>query len=90
MHCEGKCYLSLQLKKIESDYQHSKAPFNPKHLKAAEFLLFVEHLVPNSMELIVSNESALKGGIYSGNYHPSYLSFCFRPPNCFSISTLTA
>lgn len=33
MKCNGKCYLSLQLKKIESDYHKEKdkpAPFQPK------------------------------------------------------------
>lgn len=44
MHCEGKCYLSLQLKKIEQDYQKSKLPFNPKGSKQAYPLLFVENI----------------------------------------------
>ncbi len=90
MHCNGKCYLSLQLKKIESDYHESKTPFNPKNIKSTEFLLFVEEFVPNSMNLGVSTESASEGGIYRGNSPQFYISTCFRPPNCFSNSALAA
>lgn len=90
MHCEGKCYLSLQLKKIESDYHESKAPFNPKNMKSTEFLLFVENFVSNSLDLSIPTESASKGGIYRGNSAQFYVSTCFRPPNCFSNSALAA
>ncbi len=48
MKCNGKCYLSLQLKKIESDYHKEKdkpAPFQPKdsdvfHLTTLESFVF--------------------------------------------------
>lgn len=90
MHCNGKCYLSLQLKKIESDYEQSKAPFNPKNLKSTEILLFVENLSSNSFDIHLYDEEAFKGGIYQENSDQSYIRLCFRPPNCSSIYTLAA
>ena len=90
MNCNGKCYLSLQLKKIESDYEQSKAPFNPKNLKATELLLFVENFISKPLEIYRFTTQISKGGIYQESTNQLYLSSCFHPPNCFSISTLTA
>ena len=90
MHCNGKCYLSEQLKKIESDYEQSKAPFNPKHLKATELLLFVENFVSNPFEIHHFSTETTQGGIYQESSNQVYINSCFHPPNCFSIPTLTA
>lgn len=90
MHCNGKCYLSQQLKKIEADYEQSKAPFNPKNLKATEVLLFIENFVSNPIEIQHFKKQTSKGGIYKESTNQLYLSPCFHPPNSFSSSALTA
>jgi hypothetical protein len=90
MHCNGQCYLSKQLKKIESDYQESKAPFNPKHIKSAEFLLYIENLPAIGAEFSFVADSSFKGGIYRHSLKQQYPASCFKPP-CFSSDiTLTA
>ncbi|MNJ86572.1 hypothetical protein D3C87_40750 [compost metagenome] len=90
MHCNGKCYLSKQLKKIEADYEESKAPFNPKNMKAVEFLLFVEKLTPAAFEFAGADQSAFMGGIYiePAKYH--FSNSIFHPPISFPVNTLTA
>lgn len=90
MHCNGKCYLSVQLKKIESDYEQSKAPFNPKNLKATELVLFVENYISHPLEIKRFKKQTTKGGIYKESINQLYLSECFHPPIRFSNSTLTA
>lgn len=90
MRCNGKCYLSVQLKKIESEYEQSKAPFNPKHLKATELLLFLENFISKPLEIYRHTSQTNPGGIYQESITQLYISSCFHPPNCFSISTLTA
>lgn len=90
MHCNGKCYLSQQLKKIETDYQESKAPFNPKNMKAVEFLLFVEKLAGTDFELVTSGQPALKGGIYTESANSLFSNSIFHPPISFPVNTLTA
>lgn len=90
MHCNGQCYLSKQLKKIESDYRESKLPFNPKNVKSTEFLLFIEQLTPDYLELLTTKSAEVRGGIYQGYSNQQYLASCFKPP-CFSnYNTLTA
>lgn len=90
MHCNGKCYLSKQLKQIEADYEESKAPFNPKNMKAVEFLLFVEKLVPAAFEMTAPDQPAFKGGIYSGSAKFHFSNSIFHPPISFPVNTLTA
>src|SRR4051794_15278029 len=90
MHCNGKCYLSQQLKKIEADYEESKAPFNPKNMKAVEFLLFVEKLVPAAFELTAPEQRAFKGGMYFESPKHPFSNSIFHPPISFPVNTLTA
>ena len=90
MHCNGKCYLSKQLKKIEADYEESKAPFNPKNMKAVEFLLFVEKMTLAAFEYSAAEQPAFKGGIYIEPAKHHFSNSIFHPPICFSINTLTA
>lgn len=40
MHCEGKCYLSIQLKALANEYQNSKLPFPPVNGKPLDVLLW--------------------------------------------------
>lgn len=90
MHCNGQCYLSKQLKKIESDYQASKVPLNPKNIKSAEFLLYMENFPAIGAEFSSVADSSFKGGIYPDYLNQQYFTFCFKPP-CFSFDTaLTA
>ncbi|WP_300664912.1 hypothetical protein [Fluviicola sp.] len=90
MHCNGQCYLSKQLKQIEQDYEESKAPFNPKHVKSTEFLLFFEHLSLNAVHGNSSVIPAKKGGIYRIHYEQSFTSNFFHPPNYFSGDFVSA
>lgn len=90
MHCNGQCYLSKQLKQIEQDYEESKAPFNPKHVKSTEFLLFFEYL---SFGVISGHSSAIqaeKGGVYRIHYKRDFSSNCFHPPASFSGNSISA
>ncbi len=90
MHCNGQCYLSKQLKKIESDYQESKTPFNPKNIKSTEFQLYLEHLSALDLRFSATGDIFFKGGIYRHSLKQQYLASCFKPP-CFSSDiTLTA
>lgn len=90
MHCNGQCYLSKQLKQIEQDYEESKVPFNPKHVKSTEFLLFFEHLSIYSVQCDSSVAPTRKGGIYQIHYEQDFTSSFLHPPACFSGNSLTA
>lgn len=90
MHCEGKCYLSLQLKKIESDYHESKAPFNPKNIKSTEFLLFAEKFASIAFERTASWRSSFMGGIYREHVESRFSNSTFHPPNNIPLNALTA
>lgn len=90
MHCNGKCYLSLQLKKIESDYKQSKEPFYPKNLKSTEFILFIEKVESNTFVTHDFAPQHFKGGFYEENRSETFIQSCFHPPCCTSHYFLTA
>lgn len=86
MHCEGKCYLSLQLKKIAQDYQKSKLPFSPKGAKQAHLLLFVE----SAPELIAAEEAAHSNPSanrysYVNHYFFDFHAVLCKPPGCAPV-----
>lgn len=83
MHCNGQCYLSKQLKQIEQDYQESKAPFNPKNIKATEFVLFFEDISVTPVQKEVPGITAHKGGVYENQYSHCFSTSFFHPPSCF-------
>jgi hypothetical protein len=80
LHCNGKCYLSKQLAKLEQKEQNHNSKSNPfsDPLKL-EFLPFNNQFIitylPNTKTDIVVNfsENRLKS---------EYLSFTFHPPTC--------
>lgn len=83
MHCNGQCYLSKQLKKIESDYQESKTPFNPKNLKATEFLLFLELPATSDLSTGALLPASFQGGFYSFQSGTDFSGSVFHPPVSF-------
>lgn len=81
MHCEGKCYLSLQLRKIENDYRDSKTPPDLKHLKGLETAIcpsefqLTQHFRPD-----LNGESASRGGSYKTPHSSPFPQRIFHPP----------
>ncbi len=85
MHCEGKCYLSLQLKAIEKEYQQSKAPFSNKQFKEVELLLFVERFSSLDLQTIVFSTETVRGGRYQLSFGIDSIHSLYQPPQYVSL-----
>lgn len=84
MHCEGKCFLSHQLQKIENDYQESKQPFHLKYIKEVEFLIYMERLQLSYDFLFLIHPTSFMGGIYEDINLFHIVNAVFHPPRCFN------
>jgi len=85
MHCEGKCYLSKQLKQIELDFQKSKTPIHEKLVKSIEINLFCEKI--ETLQILTADTilNAVKGGFYLNFYEEKNINSYFHPPNMLSF-----
>ncbi len=85
MHCEGKCYLSKQLKQIENDFQKSKTPPYEKLVKSSEIILFCEDLAFFQLANLILKENQPFGGYYTQHITENHHKSCFHPPDVFSF-----
>jgi hypothetical protein len=80
MQCNGQCHLAKQMRRIESEYEHSKRPFAPKNLKTADFLLFCEQYNTKATFNHSISDKTIKGGFYKIVKIRSAENELFRPP----------
>ncbi len=83
MHCDGKCYLAKQLRKLEMEEQkeRSKHPFPSGKLKQAEMAFVCPQVVRMlfSAEIQKTVEQAYAGP--NNQYSFDFQNYCFHPPD---------
>jgi hypothetical protein len=80
MQCNGKCHLAQKMRKIEADYQQSKLPFAPKHVKSVDFTLFIQDIQPIEVQPLISFTQTI-GWFYRDRGTSESVSNCFHPPS---------
>lgn len=82
MHCDGKCYLAKQFRKLEMEEQkeRSKHPFPAQQLKQAETVF----VCPQTCSLLIRKEPTDQNAVLfisSKNLIPQgFQTDCFHPP----------
>ncbi|XOV67626.1 MAG: hypothetical protein ACFHU9_00370 [Fluviicola sp.] len=81
MNCNGKCYLSKQLEKMEQqeNKERGEFPCPEKAIEKAEFISFInDEAIQFSLEH--SSQGTQKGGIFKDLHSKPHLSLVFTPP----------
>jgi len=88
MQCNGQCHLAKQMRRIETDYEQSKRPFAPKHLKPIDFLLFCQSPAETPAFVNLFPDQILKGGLYRIIQSKFIVRKPFNPPRFFPFGNL--
>ncbi|MFN5418421.1 MAG: hypothetical protein ACK5B9_15285 [Flavobacteriia bacterium] len=79
MHCDGKCYLSKQLKKLEQKEQDHNSKTNPfQKIEKVELALRMEYISLNLIKLSSEEKSFFT---YEETFSKKYLEEIFHPPS---------
>lgn len=80
IHCDGKCYLSKQLKKLEQKEQDHNSKTNPfQKIEKVELAQRMETINLNIIKLSSEEKSFFT---YEETFSKKYLKEIFHPPTC--------
>lgn len=79
MQCNGQCYLAKKMRQIEADYAKSKLPFEPKHIKSTEFIVFLQAFIKPEIVPVKGQKHKL-GGYYREPHSYTFRQSLFKPP----------
>lgn len=91
MHCDGKCYLAKQLKKLDVAEQRERADHALPEQKLKQCELLLVNIIPDLMPQIpkyLSLAATSAPDHYTADYRFDYLKFCFHPPEVFPADCL--
>ena len=78
MHCNGKCYLKKQLKKVDDNTDNKQAPQNKKDkTEVLTFIIVPYHTLP---DVAITTDKLIHTIVYNNHYSFTSATDFFHPP----------